>query len=57
MSEINNTQSPREKLSQEKATAKRTGPYVLHSILDDVPLSEDGVEKSIFITCVEFWSE
>lgn len=31
-----------------------TGPYVLHSLLDDLPLSADGDRDDIEINCVEF---
>ena len=31
-----------------------TGPYVLRSLLEDLPLSADGSRDDIEITCVEF---
>lgn len=31
-----------------------TGPYVFHSLLDDLPLSADGDRDDIEINCVEF---
>lgn len=31
-----------------------TGPFVLRSLLEDVPLSADGDRGGIEITCVEF---
>lgn len=33
-----------------------TGPYILRDLLTNVPLSEDGHEEDLKITCVEFWS-
>ena len=32
-----------------------TGSYVLRHLLDNIPLSAEGNDKSIEITCVEFW--
>lgn len=37
----------------ERATLE-TGPYVLRSLLEDLPLSADGDRNDIEITCVEF---
>jgi len=34
--------------------ATETGPYVLRSLLQDVPLSADGRDDDIEINCVEF---
>ncbi|KFA78099.1 hypothetical protein S40288_05685 [Stachybotrys chartarum IBT 40288] len=31
------------------------GPYVLRALLDDVPLSADGSQDDIKITCVDYW--
>ena len=31
-----------------------TGPYVLRSLLEDLPLSADGDKDDVEITCVEF---
>lgn len=31
-----------------------TGPYVLRTLLEDLPLSADGERDGIEITCVEF---
>ncbi|PSR97116.1 hypothetical protein BD289DRAFT_503852 [Coniella lustricola] len=36
------------------ATATATGPFVLRTLLDDVPLSEDGENEGIKINCVEY---
>ena len=37
-----------------------TGPYILRSLIDSVPLNGDGAEEDISITCVElygmFWA-
>jgi len=38
-------------------TDLQTGPYILRGLLTNVPLSEDGQEQNLKITCVEFWSE
>ncbi|MCJ1320032.1 hypothetical protein MMC15_005368 [Xylographa vitiligo] len=32
-----------------------TGPYTLRSLMEDVPLSAEGQETQITITCVEYW--
>jgi len=37
-------------------TSLQTGPYILRDLLTNVPLSEDGDEQNLAITCVEFWS-
>lgn len=31
------------------------GPYVLKSLLEDVPLSADGEDEDIVINCVEYF--
>ena len=33
------------------------GPYILTSLLDQVPLAENGQDEELHITCVEFWGE
>jgi len=50
-----------EKDSDELSSSKKrkradveTGPYVLRSLLEDVPLSAEGNDDSFEITCVEF---
>lgn len=42
--------------SLEKAPEKapETGPFVLRSLLEDLPLSADGDREDIEINCVEF---
>lgn len=35
-------------------TEGQTGPFVLRTLLDDVPLSADGDREDIEIRCVEF---
>lgn len=37
-----------------KRTPVETGPYVLRSLLADVPLSAEGDNEDLEITCVEF---
>ncbi|MCJ1394610.1 hypothetical protein MMC18_007490 [Xylographa bjoerkii] len=32
-----------------------TGPYTLRSLMEDVPLSAEGQDTNITITCVEYW--
>ena len=32
-----------------------TGSYVLKPLLDNIPLSADGNDEGIEVTCVEFW--
>lgn len=36
--------------------ANQPAPYLLRSVLEDVPLAEDGAFTDAHITCVEFWS-
>lgn len=31
------------------------GPYVLRSLLEDVPLSEDGSKSDVKINCIEYF--
>lgn len=40
-----------------RLTAPETGPFVLRSLLEDVPLSAEGDNKNIQINCVEFLGE
>ncbi|GFF23517.1 transforming growth factor-beta receptor-associated protein 1 [Aspergillus udagawae] len=41
-----------------KITSPKTAPYVLRSLLDQVPLSaEDPTADDVYITCVEYWSD
>jgi hypothetical protein len=40
-----------------KLTASETGPFVLRSLLEDVPLSAEGDNDDIEINCVEFLGE
>ncbi len=52
-------------MSAQKGTAWRkgrlvvpeTGPFVLQSLLEDVPLSAEGDNEDIEINCVEFLGE
>ncbi len=48
-----------EKTKQEvqKHISDHTGLYFFRTIIDDVPLSADGTENDIEITCVELWGE
>ena len=32
------------------------GPYIVRTLLHDIPLSADGEEENVRITCVEAWS-
>lgn len=43
--------APRKK----RREALESGPFVLRSLLEDVPLSADGDGEGIVINCVEFW--
>jgi hypothetical protein len=43
-----------EPTSSTQAPAPETGPFVLRTLLDDVPLSADRARDGIKITCVEF---
>jgi len=38
-----------------KRTIPETGPYVLRSLLNDLPLSAEGDRDDIEINCVEFY--
>lgn len=51
MSNDDNGRRKRRKLSPPEPD-----PYVLRSVLDDIPLKPEGVEEDVSITCVEFWS-
>ncbi|KAH1362483.1 hypothetical protein KXW30_004494 [Aspergillus fumigatus] len=47
--------SPRKR---RKITSSKTAPYVLRSLLDQVPLSaEDPAADDVYITCVEYWND
>ncbi|GIK04705.1 hypothetical protein Aspvir_008799 [Aspergillus viridinutans] len=47
--------SPRKR---RKITSPKTAPYVLRSLLDQVPLSgEDPTTDDVYITCVEYWND
>ncbi|KAL1630288.1 hypothetical protein SLS56_005113 [Neofusicoccum ribis] len=35
----------------------QTGSYTLRKVLSDIPLSADGHDQDVRITCVEFWNE
>lgn len=39
------------------ATALERGPFVLQSLLDNVPLSADGTDEDIQINCVDYYGE
>lgn len=39
------------------ATALERGPFVLRSLLENVPLSADGTEEDIQINCVDYYGE
>jgi hypothetical protein len=43
-----------ESSKKRKRTTLEPGPYVLRSLLDDVPLSAEGDRDDIEINCVEF---
>jgi hypothetical protein len=40
---------------KKRREALESGPFVLKSLLEDVPLSADGDGEDIVINCVEFW--
>lgn len=40
-----------------KISAPGSVPYVLRSLLDEVPLTTDEHSSEVSITCVEYWSE
>jgi hypothetical protein len=39
---------------QRRREALETGPFVLRSLLEDVPLSAEGDSRDVEINCVEF---
>jgi len=41
-------------LKRRQHSAPETGPFVLRSLLDDLPLSVEGDRDDIEINCVEF---
>ena len=40
---------------RKRETPPTIGPYVLKPLLDNVPLSSDGEDSKIEISCVEYW--
>lgn len=42
---------------ERRAQLESTGPYALRCMIDEVPLSTEGNETTIVITCVEFWGQ
>lgn len=36
-------------------TSREDGPFVLRSLLEDVPLSADGSQSDVKINCVEYY--
>ena len=38
-----------------QSSADNNGAYVLRDLMRDVPLSADGGDEHIYITCVEAW--
>lgn len=36
---------------------RRSGSYIFQDLIQDVPISEDGQLKDIWISCVEVWSK
>lgn len=49
--------SGRQAPATQQDLSAQTGSYTLHSIISRVPLSADGQDTDIRITCVEFWGE
>jgi len=47
------TQSAADEMQQDQDD--NNGAYVLRDLMRDVPLSEHGDNKDIYITCVEAW--
>jgi len=41
--------------NHDPASLRDNGPYVLRTLLDDVPLSEDGSNSDVKINCVEYF--
>lgn len=37
--------------------SREDGPFVLRSLLDDVPLSADGSQNDVKINCVEYYGK
>lgn len=42
-------------LEASQSLRRDDGPFVLQSLLDDVPLSAEGVNQDIKINCVDYW--
>lgn len=49
-----NVDQPEEAVGAQRRTGTETGPFVLRSLLEDLPLSADGDRDDIEIKCVEF---
>jgi hypothetical protein len=47
-------ESEKKELRERRGIAPQTGPFVLRSLLEDVPLSAEGNRDDIRINCVEF---
>lgn len=41
--------------NQLQSAQDSNGAYVLRELIRDVPLSADGEDKDVYITCVEAW--
>lgn len=39
-----------------KLSAPQAAPYVLHQLIDNVPIQPESNESGVHITCVEYWS-
>lgn len=41
---------------RQRLSAVESGPYVLRSVLQDIPLNTEQGPGQVSITCVEYWS-
>ena len=39
-----------------KLSPPEPGPYVLRSVLEDIPLQAEEGPEQVYITCAEYWS-
>ncbi len=46
---------PASSRNHDLASLRNNGPYVLRTLLDDVPLSDDGSNLDVKINCVEYF--
>ena len=54
MASVNDHIGPRKR---RRITPPTAAPYVLRSLLDNVPLTSEDSNEDVYITCVEYWGK